>query len=345
MTWFQPCSLEPVYKFELLGLLTSLAVYNGLTLPLTFPKALYRKLLGLPVTELDHIRDGWPDLSRGLSDLLTWTNGDVEDIFMRSYEFVIEAPGSTLSVDMEKIGRDDKWPLIETTRDEILSKCVPLTSSPPKKGSNERLVSDESNLTHTQADPRPHTAHNPPRFRTNSTVSESNLVTNANRAQYVKDYIFWLTDKSIRPQYDAFARGFFTCLDRQALSLFTPAALQSVIEGIQEIDIDALERTAKYDDGYTPNHRVVKDFWHVVKQYTPEKKKQLLEFVTASDRVPVNGIGSIQFVLQRNGTDDSRLPTSLTCFGRLLLPEYSCRRKLREKLRVAIENCRGFGVT
>lgn len=46
MSWFQPGSLEPPYKFEMLGLLTSLAVYNGLTLPFSFPLALYRKLLG-----------------------------------------------------------------------------------------------------------------------------------------------------------------------------------------------------------------------------------------------------------------------------------------------------------
>jgi len=64
MSWFQPGSLEPLYKFELLGLLTSLAVYNGLTLPFTFPRALYRKLLNLPVISLVHIEDGWPELTK-----------------------------------------------------------------------------------------------------------------------------------------------------------------------------------------------------------------------------------------------------------------------------------------
>lgn len=38
-----------------------------------------------------------------------------------------------------------------------------------------------------------------------------------------------------------------------------------------------------------------------------------------------------------------RLPTSLTCFGRLLLPEYSCKKALAEKLDKALENARGFG--
>lgn len=39
-----------------------------------------------------------------------------------------------------------------------------------------------------------------------------------------------------------------------------------------------------------------------------------------------------------------RLPTSSTCFGRLLLPEYSCREVLEEKLDKALENSQGFGV-
>jgi hypothetical protein len=39
-----------------------------------------------------------------------------------------------------------------------------------------------------------------------------------------------------------------------------------------------------------------------------------------------------------------RLPTSLTCFGRLLLPEYSSREFLAQKLDKALENAQGFGV-
>jgi hypothetical protein len=133
---------------------------------------------------------------------------------------------------------------------------------------------------------------------------EAPLVTNQNRAQFVKDYIFWLTDKSIRPQFEAFLRGFHTCLDRSALSIFTPEALKTVVEGFQEIDATELEHHARYEGGFTPHHRVIRDFWSVVRDYSAEKKAQLLEFVTASDRVPVNGISSIMFVIQKNGVGD-----------------------------------------
>ena len=327
MSWFQPCSLEPLYKFELLGLLTSLAIYNGLTLPITFPLALYRKLLGIPVTGLEHIRDGWPELAKGLTDLLTWADGTVEDVFMRSYVFSAEALGSTLIVDMERIGPNDIWPATKadkgkgkgksasfgtdqkTTRDSLATKeshGSPQSSAEDSDGwinlaSPAISVDDLRGLKDAPASGE---AAQILRSRTNSVASQAGMVTNENREQYVKDYIFWLTDKSIRPQYEAFARGFFVCLDRKALSIFTPNALQSVVEGIQEIDIDALEQTARYENGYHVDHRIIKDFWHVVRQFSPEKVRQLLEFVTASDRIPVNGIRSILFVIQRNGTSD-----------------------------------------
>jgi ubiquitin-protein ligase E3 A len=75
-----------------------------------------------------------------------------------------------------------------------------------------------------------------------------------------------------------------------------------------------------------------------------EHQRMLLEFVTASDRVPLKGLDTLQFVIQRNGPDTDRLPTALTCFGRLLLPEYSSSEKLQNRLITAIENARGFGL-
>ncbi|KAJ5316700.1 hypothetical protein PENANT_c016G07355 [Penicillium antarcticum] len=345
VSWFQPCALEPLYKFELIGLLMSIAIYNGLTLPVNFPIAFYRKLLGLKVKHLEHIRDGWPELSQGLETLLSWKDGDVGDVFTRTYEFSCEVFGRIETIDMQQVDRDALWPISSKIAErgstpgssawmDVPIYCQPTPTTSPqsmavetgtvsKHGSDALSVSESS-------------LHLPP--------EEAALVTNRNRHQFVKDYIFWLTDKSIRPQFEAFQRGFNTCLDRSALSIFTPEALKTVVEGIQSIDVKELENHARYEGGFGPDHRVIRDFWSVVQEYSDDKRAQLLEFVTASDRVPVNGISSIMFVIQKNGVGDLRLPTSLTCFGRLLLPEYSSREALAEKLDKALENAQGFGV-
>lgn len=291
MTWFLPGSPEPLWKFELIGMIVSLAVYNGLTLPVTFPKALYRKLLGEDVTELHHISDGWPDLANGLTTLLEWDEKDglVEDIFARTYEFSVEQFGEPVTREM---GQNDQWPQF-------------------------------SELTTANSKDAP-------------------VVTHENRNSYVSDYIRWLTDISVQPQFEAFKRGFFTCVDRRSITLFDPETLQSIVEGIQEIDISEMRRATRYI-GWDASHHSVRDFWSIVKRYDLEQKRKLLEFVTASDRVPVGGMRNLQFTLQRNGVDDGHLPSSYTCYGILLLPEYSSKEVLREKLAMALENSKGFG--
>jgi hypothetical protein len=318
MAWFLPGSMEDDWKFELIGLLVSLAVYNGLTLPVTFPKALYRKLLGEPVTELHHIADGWPDLASGLTSLLEWDEKDglVEDVFARTYEFSISVLGMHITREMKSASSgsdkhhdraEQEWPQFPKT------------------------VAQSSTL------PPPHLG--------NPKEDEAPLVTSANRNAYVSDYIRYLTDISVRRQYEAFARGFHTCLHPKSLTLLTPNLLQSVVEGVQEIDISELKRYTRYV-GWDASHRTVKDFWSVVKRYDENMKRKLLEFVTASDRVPVGGIKNMMFIVQRNGSEDDpagRLPTSYTCYGTLLLPEYKDKEMLRERLAMALDNAQGFG--
>ncbi|RKF53078.1 putative hect-domain-containing protein [Golovinomyces cichoracearum] len=300
MTWFQPGSPEPLWKYELIGMIISLAVYNGLTLPVTFPKAFYKKLLGEDVTEVDQISDGWPELSNGLTSLLEWDekNGLVEDVFARTYEFTVEQFGQPVSLEM----KDDVFSLPSWPQFASLSQQYGL---------------------------------NP---------TDAPFVTCSNRKRYVKDYIRYLTDVSIRPQFAAFKDGFFTCISRRSVSLFDASILQSLIEGVQVIDINELCHVTRYIgwDG-DATHHTIRDFWNVVKKYDLEKRRKLLEFVTASDRLPVGGMRSIQFTIQKNGAEDGLLPTSFTCYGILLLPEYSDKDILEKKLTMALENSKGFG--
>ncbi|KAJ4250256.1 hypothetical protein NW757_007091 [Fusarium falciforme] len=303
MAWFAPGSLTEDWKYELVGLLMSLALFNGLTLPITFPRALYRKLLGKPVAELHHIADGWPDLASGLTTLLEWDEKDglVEDIFARTYEFSVSALGTNITREMSA-DRSVVWPRAAASSDDV---APPQTSNP----------------------------------------DDAPLVTNENRDDYVTHYIRYLTDISIRRQYIAFERGFNACLDKKSLSLLSPSTLQSLVEGIQEIDISELKRYARYV-GWDASHHTVKDFWSVVRRYDDRMKRKLLEFVTSSDRVPVGGIKNLQFVIQKNGEeegDGGHLPTAYTCYGTLLLPEYRDKDVLRERLGMALENAQGFG--
>jgi hypothetical protein len=309
MIWFQPGTLEPDWKFEMIGILFSLALCNGVTLPVTFPLALYHFLLTAEPPprdqssgndDLSFIKDGWPELARSFETLLTWTEGDVSDVFVRDYAFSYDAYGQHIDHNM----------------DEPYAR-------PHQGTSGSRPVRPEDLLT-TQ-------------------TTEAKAVTNANRETFVHDYIHHLTYLSILPQLLAFRKGCLACLQPQSLQLFTPSALRSLIEGTPHISISALRQCARYEQGYASTHSVILNFWRVVESYSQEDCRHLLEFVTASDRVPVTGYDGIPFHIVRVGGGDM-LPTSSTCFGKLYLPEYESEEILKGKLGLAIRNSKGFGV-
>ncbi|KAF2468522.1 uncharacterized protein BDR25DRAFT_304945 [Lindgomyces ingoldianus] len=310
MTWFHPATVEPPRKFELLGVLFSLAIYNGITLPVTFPLAFYKYLLGIIPTTVNDIRDGWPALAKSFDQLLSWEDGDVADVFLRSYTFSYESFGTNIDVDMQEFERVGP------------EKNVGWLNNPSQQHMTKVVGSDN------QHDPE----------------KEASMVTNSNREQFVKDYILWLTLKSVEVQLRAFRKGFLSCIHGTSLDLFEPGSLQALIEGSQEVSVSALKAATHYEEGYHAAHPIILDFWSIVQKYDNDDRKKLLEFVTATDRVPVTGFETMNFCIVRNGGDSEMLPTSSTCFGKLMLPEYKGKEKLEEKLALAIQNCKGFGV-
>lgn len=58
------------------------------------------------------------------------------------------------------------------------------------------------------------------------------------------------------------------------------------------------------------------------------------------------GLGHLNppFVISRMGGDGDRLPTAHTCFNHLLLPQYSSKEVLRQRLECALDNAEGFGL-
>ena len=88
---------------------------------------------------------------------------------------------------------------------------------------------------------------------------------------------------------------------------------------------------------------VRRDLWSIVHELSEEDKKKFLFFCTGSDRVPIKGLGNLEFVIGRCA-DSDRLPSAHTCFNHLLLPDYSSREKLKKYLITALANNKGFGL-
>jgi len=169
-------------------------------------------------------------------------------------------------------------------------------------------------------------------------------VTNENRQEYVDLYTKHLLYDSIKEQFSHFSAGFKKVCDTDAFKIFTPEEVEILICGLEEFDFKNLEKTTTYDDGYTKDSQVIKYLWEVLNELSVEQQKKFLFFTTGSDRVPIGGLGKLQLVISKNGTDSDKLPTAHTCFNHLLLPDYGSKQKLTEKLLTAIQNSEGFGL-
>ncbi|KAJ1977816.1 hypothetical protein H4R35_002144 [Dimargaris xerosporica] len=169
-------------------------------------------------------------------------------------------------------------------------------------------------------------------------------LTRSSRQEFVDRYVDFLLNVSVSRQFEAFKEGFHSVCIGSAIKLFRPEELEQLICGSSDLDFRALELVTAYDGGFSANTPVIRYFWEVAHELTLEQKKRLLFFATGSDRVPIGGLGKLQFVITKNGTNSDRLPTSHTCFNVLLLCEYDSKAKLKERLLTAIGNAEGFGM-
>lgn len=170
------------------------------------------------------------------------------------------------------------------------------------------------------------------------------VVTEDNRREFVDHYVDWWLNVSVFRQFEAFAKGFLMLCGGPALQLFSATELERLVCGSPCLDFDALVRSARYEGGYHPEHRVVQWLWQVVAGLTAEEKKMFLKFFTGTDRAPIGGLANLRVVIQRDGADSNKLPTSHTCFNTLLLPSYRSKDKLEDRLKLAILNAEGFGL-
>jgi len=63
------------------------------------------------------------------------------------------------------------------------------------------------------------------------------------------------------------------------LKLFRYEELELLICGSPELDFTALEEVTRYEDGFSKNARVIREFWSIVHTMTIEEKKKTLIFL------------------------------------------------------------------
>ena len=114
--------------------------------------------------------------------------------------------------------------------------------------------------------------------------------------------------------------------------------------------------STKYKGAYASKgakHQVTIWFWKAVDEYSQEQRARLLQFVTGTSRLPVQGFKGLQgndgtlrpFTIDSIELKKAKFPRAHTCFNRIDLPLYESEGDLRQCLDSAIQmECFGFSM-
>ncbi|XP_010607338.1 E3 ubiquitin-protein ligase NEDD4 isoform X2 [Fukomys damarensis] len=174
------------------------------------------------------------------------------------------------------------------------------------------------------------------------------IVTNKNKKEYIYLVIQWRFVNRIQKQMAAFKEGFFELIPQDLIKIFDENELELLMCGLGDVDVNDWREHTKYKNGYSAGHQVIQWLWKAVLMMDSEKRIRLLQFVTGTSRVPMNGFAELYgsngpqpFTVEQWGTPE-KLPRAHTCFNRLDLPPYGSFEELWDKLQMAIENTQGF---
>nr|CAH7733586.1 unnamed protein product [Callosobruchus chinensis] len=175
-------------------------------------------------------------------------------------------------------------------------------------------------------------------------------VTEDNKREYVRLYVNYRFMRGIEQQFLALQKGFTELIPAATLRPFDERELELVISGVGTIDVaDWRSHTRlKHCTADTP---VVRWFWKAVESYSEEMRARLLQFVTGSSRVPLQGFKALQgaagprlFTIHVVDVPPQNLPKAHTCFNRIDIPPYETYQVLLDKLTQAVEETCGFAV-
>lgn len=106
------------------------------------------------------------------------------------------------------------------------------------------------------------------------------------------------------------------------ISIFNEQELELLISGLPDIDIDDWKSNTEYQN-YNPSTQQIQWFWRAMRSFDKEERAKLLQFVTGTSKVPLNGFKELEgmnginrFNIHRDYGNKDRLPSSHTCFNR-----------------------------
>ena len=168
------------------------------------------------------------------------------------------------------------------------------------------------------------------------------VVTEDNKVEYVHLLSEYKMTGSIKPQINSFLAGFYSIVPRNLLAIFSPEELELILCGLDVIDCSDWRRNTQYVN-FSADDDMIVWFWEVLESFSQEELEVLLKFITGYSKVPHGGFSQFAVIgssgpikiSKGNGTA-AYLPKSSVCFNLLMLPVYSSKEMLKDRLATAM---------
>ena len=105
-------------------------------------------------------------------------------------------------------------------------------------------------------------------------------------------------------------KGIYEVVPKDLLQIFSERELELLLSGVPEIDVDewkantgqsilavscdACSHAPAVYNNFTLSDPVIGHFWRAVRSFSSEERAKLLQFVSGSSRVPLEGFSSLQ---------------------------------------------------
>jgi E3 ubiquitin-protein ligase HUWE1 len=276
-TTFHPNKLsgindEHLMFFKFIGRIIGKALYEGRLLDCYFSRAVYKRILGKPVSVKD-MESFDPDYYKSLVWML---ENDITDIIVETFSVEDDEFGVTKVVDLIENGRN--IPVTEENKHEYVRLIVEHKLLTSVKDQMENFLKGKLHST-------------------SCTHSAGSLIC-------------------------SFVQGFHDIIPEDLIAIFTEQELELLISGLPDIDVDDWKSNTEYHN-YTAASQQIQWFWRAVRSFDKEERAKLLQFVTGTSKVPLNGFKELEgmngvnrFNIHRDYGNKDRLPSSHTCFNR-----------------------------
>lgn len=174
-------------------------------------------------------------------------------------------------------------------------------------------------------------------------------VTGTNLSLYIEKVLDYSLGTGVQAQIKAFQSGFSQVFPYRSLKAFTPNELVMLFGRVEEDwSLETLTDSIKADHGFNMDSKSVRNLLQVMSELTPAQRRDFLQFVTGSPRLPIGGFKSLMPMFtvvckpsEHPYTSDDYLPSVMTCANYLKLPDYSDVTVLKNKLQTAIQEGQG----